>query len=333
MCYVYNLYTHGRERKGMMNEVMRMEQALTAPEVGALVQRFIKFAQVSDKTTETYLKALRQMMGYFSLNGITQPTEENLIDWKNWLIRHEENGKEIKHAPATVNLYVTACRRFFGWLEREGVYRNVAKYLKGVKLDKEPAKDYLTASQVRQVLAEADRETVQSKRDYALLVLAITGGLRTIEIQRADVKDLTVRGENAVLYLQGKGSNQKTKFVIVPEQAEKAIRDYLKARGTKDGTEPLFASLSNNNGGGRMSTRAISGVIKTYMKRAGFDSDRLTAHSCRHTSITLALLAGADIREAQQYARHADINTTLIYAHGLDAEKNSCSKRVAEAIF
>ncbi len=316
-----------------MNGVMRVEQQIAINESAELVARFIKFAQVSERTAETYLKALRQMMNYFSINGITQPTEENLIDWKNWIICHEENGQEVKHAPATVNLYVTACRRFFNWLDREGVYRDIGKYLKGVRIDREPKKDYMTASQLRQVIGETDRDTVKGLRDYALLVLAITGGLRTIELARADIKDLTIRGNNTVLYVQGKGRNEKNKFVIVPEGTERAIRAYLKVRGNTEGTAPLFASLSNNSKGGRMTTRAISGVIKDYMKRAGFDSERLTAHSMRHSAVTISLLEGATLEETQQFARHTDINTTLIYAHGLDADNNGCSRLVEKALF
>ena len=316
-----------------MNELTRANGLTAQREPADLIDNFIKFAQVSEKTAETYLKALRQMMNYFNLTGETQPTEETLIDWKNWLICHEEDGQEVRKAPATVNLYITACRRFFNWLEREGVYKDIGKYLKGVRIDRDPKKDYMTASQLRQVIGETDRDTVKGLRDYAILVLAITGGLRTIELTRADVKDLTVRGNNTVLYLQGKGYNDKNKFVIVPEETEQAIREYLKARGTTEGNEPLFASLSNNSKGGRMTTRAVSGVIKDYMKRAGFDSDRLTAHSLRHSSVTISLLEGATLEEARQHARHGSIATTQIYMHGIEADNNACSHRIEKALF
>lgn len=316
-----------------MNEVMRMQGQIAPRETAELIERFIKFSQVSEKTAETYLKALRQMMNYFRLIGETQPTEETLIDWKNWLICHEEDGREVRKAPATVNLYITACRRFFNWLEREGVYKDIGKYLKGVRVDREPKKDYMTASQLRQVIGGADRDTIKGLRDYAILTLAITGGLRTIELVRANIKDLTIRGNNTVLYLQGKGYNDKNKFVIVPEGTERAIRDYLKARGTAESEEPLFASLSNNSKGGRMTTRAVSGVIKEYMKRAGYDSDRLTAHSMRHSSVTISLLEGATLEEARQHARHGSIATTQIYMHGIEADNNTCSRRVEKALF
>ena len=69
------------------------------------------------------------------------------------------------------------------------------------------------------------------------------------------------------------------------------------------------------------------------MQAAGYDSARLTAHSLRHTAVTLSLLAGKDITEVQQFARHKNIETTMIYNHALDKAKNTCSKAVESAIF
>ena len=83
-----------------------------------------------------------------------------------------------------------------------------------------------------------------------------------------------------------------------------------------------------------MTTRSISGVCKEAMKAAGYNSERLTAHSLRHTAVTLALIAnGGNIQEAQQFARHANISTTQIYAHNLEKQNNTCSRLVASEIF
>jgi integrase/recombinase XerD len=139
--------------------------------------------------------------------------------------------------------------------------------------------------------------------------------------------------DNTVLYLQGKGREEKTEFTKLPEAAEKAIRSYLKARQATDPTEPLFTSLSNNSKGERLSTRAISGLVKEKLIIAGYDSPRLTAHSLRHTAVTLSILAGKELSEVQQFARHADINTTMIYNHSLEMAKNGCSEAVAALLF
>lgn len=69
------------------------------------------------------------------------------------------------------------------------------------------------------------------------------------------------------------------------------------------------------------------------MKAAGYDSNRLTAHSCRHTAATLNLLAGASIQETQQLLRHSNINTTMIYLHNLERIKNNSEQRIDDLIF
>ena len=160
-----------------------------------------------------------------------------------------------------------------------------------------------------------------------------TGGLRTIEVSRANIEDLRTVGGNTVLFIQGKGKEEKTDYVKISPQVEKAIRAYLRDRGKTSEDSPLFASTSNNNKGKRLTTRTISGIVKETFKKAGYDSDRLTAHSLRHTAVTLSLLAGKDITEVQQFARHANIGTTMIYNHSLDKAKNTCSEAITEVLF
>jgi integrase/recombinase XerC len=82
-----------------------------------------------------------------------------------------------------------------------------------------------------------------------------------------------------------------------------------------------------------MTTRSISRTVKQRLQQIGLDSDRLTAHSLRHTAATLNLLNGASIEETQQLLGHSNINTTLIYAHALERASNNSESRIAGAIF
>ena len=288
--------------------------------------RFINYIDASPKTVETYTKALRQLFNYFTFNGITQPKREDILAFRDDL-------KASGLKPTTVQNYITASRQFFKWTAQEGIYPNIAEHVKGAKLDKNHKKDYLTSRQAKEILASVNRDSEQGLRDYAILSLMITGGLRTIEVTRANIEDLRTVGEHTVLYVQGKGREEKTEYIKISQPVETAIRNYLKARdNTEEGT-PLFTSLSNNSKGGRVTTRTISRIVKTTLIGAGYDSTRLTAHSLRHTAITLALLAGRDITEVQQFARHANLNTTMIYNHALDQAKNGCTDAITNAIF
>ena len=294
--------------------------------VGAeLFSKYIEYLDASPRTAETYTKALRQLYKYLSFNGITQPQREDIIAFR-------EELKASGHKPTTVQNYITATKIFFTWTAQEGLYPNIAEHLKGAKLDRNHKKDYLTSGQVKEVLADIDRDKAKGLRDYAILFLMVTGGLRTIEVSRANIGDLRTLGDGTVLYIQGKGRDEKADYIKISAPAERAIREYLKTRSNTADGEPLFTSTSHNNFGERMTTRSISGIAKTELRRAGYDSSRLTAHSMRHTAITLALLAGLDIAEVQQFARHANIATTMIYNHAIDKAKNGCSDAITQAI-
>ncbi|MBQ6001302.1 MAG: tyrosine-type recombinase/integrase, partial [Synergistaceae bacterium] len=82
-----------------------------------------------------------------------------------------------------------------------------------------------------------------------------------------------------------------------------------------------------------LTTRTISGIAKRTMRQAGFDSPRLSAHSLRHSAVTLSLLAGADLAEVQAFARHSNISTTQIYSHAVDRINSMCENAISDAIF
>lgn len=291
-----------------------------------LFNRFIAYLDSTEKTIQTYTRALRQLFNYLSINGITKPTREDIIAFRDDL-------KSSGHKPTTVQNYITATKLFFKWTSQERLYPNVAEHIKGAKLNREHKKDYLTSRQVKSILDAIKKDNLKGLRDYAMLTLMITGGLRTIEVVRADISDLRNIGECTVLFVQGKGREEKTEYIKITPEVERALRLYLTERGSKTEKEPLFTSTSNNNAGQRVTTRTISKIVKERLKSAGYDSNRLTAHSLRHTAVTLSLLAGKDITEVQQFARHTNITTTMIYNHSLDKTKNSCGEAISKAIF
>lgn len=292
---------------------------------GEMFSRWTAFLDASPKTIDTYTKAIKQFFIYLQENAISQPTRADIISYRDYL-------KE-DHKPTTVQSYLAAVKLFFQWTAQESLYPNVAERVKGAKIDREHKKDYLTTGQVGRMLKGIDRRTLQGKRDYAIISLMVTTGLRTISVINANIEDIRTAGDCTALYYRGKGHEEKATFVKLAEPVEKAIRSYLKARGEKDGSQPLFVSEAHRNSGGRMTTRSISRIAKTRMQNVNLDSNRLTAHSLRHTAATLNLLNGGTVEETQQLLDHANINTTLIYSHALDRAKNNSENRIAAAIF
>ncbi len=76
----------------------------------------------------------------------------------------------------------------------------------------------------------------------------------------------------------------------------------------------------------------MSCIVKGHMIKAGYNSDRLTAHSLRHTCATLNLMNGGELEETRQLLRHHSINTTLIYAHALERVNNQSENRIDNVI-
>lgn len=290
-----------------------------------LYDRWLGYIDASPKTIETYTKSIRSFFRYLTDNGIQQPTRTDVIAYRDTLTE--------THKPTTVQTYLSAVKLFFRWTAQEGLYPNIADRVKSVRIDEEHKKDALTSKQVTKVLAGIDCNDVKGLRDYAILALMATTGLRTVSVVNANVDDIRSLGDDTVLYYKGKGHSEKAAYVKLAEPVEDAIRTYLKMRGTLKGTDPLFSSISNRNAGGRMTTKSVSRLTKEHLKAVNLDSDRLTAHSFRHTAATLNLLNGGTLEETQQLLGHSSINTTMIYAHALERASNNSEARIADAIF
>lgn len=273
-----------------------------------------------------------------------------------WTYRANGAGAPVmvKCKPNTVQQYLRSVKQFFAWTAANGYYPNIALNIHAPKVDHDThRKDSLTAAEVMSIEtditgrasereAEAalsakdkagkiQRSGEQGKRLLAIYLLAVTAGLRTIEISRANVKDLEIKGGEAWLYIWGKGhSEPDQKKAIAPEVAA-AIKEYLAVRTDRPtGNSPLFVSTGNRSGGQRIAETTISKMIKEAMREAGFDSERLTAHSLRHTAGTAVMEITGDIYATQQYMRHRDPKTTEIYLHN-DMEKSD--RQTAEKLY
>lgn len=294
-------------------------------DMDGLFARFVRYLDAKPKTVTTYATALRSFGRYLSANKIDQPTREDVIAFRE-LIRRTSKAN-------TVQLYIIALRKFFAWTATEGLYPDIAQNIKGAKLNRDHKRDALTIAQAKAILAAIDKTSLKGLRDYAMLALMITTGLRTIEVTRANVEDLRTAGADSVLYVQGKGRDEKAEYVKLSPPVDAAIRAYLTAIGPAGAGAPLFQSLANHSMGKRLTSISVSTIVKARMRAAGYDSDRLTAHSLRHTAVTLALMSGQKLEDVQLFARHASINTTLIYAHNITMADNSCAASVSSALF
>lgn len=292
-----------------------------------LIKEFLLSLDLKQNSKQTYQRGMRRFSHWLIKRKIVNPDREDILAYKEYL--------ESEHLSAlTISGYIVTVRRFFEYLEGIKFYPNIARGVKGMKRSKGFRKDPLTLKQIQSLYNGLKRETPQDLRDFAIINLLIRTGLRTIEIIRASVGDIRQESGEEVLWIQGKGRDTKDEFVLLTEETLGPIQAYLKTRPHKlrKENDPLFISHSDRNFGKRLTTRSISRIVKDNMRLVGIDSSRLTAHSLRHTAITLALQAGASIQEAQLLGRHANINTTMIYAHNINRISHAPERKIDQIL-
>lgn len=258
-----------------------------------------------------------------------------------WSYRTDARGNRytITCKPNTVAQYLRSVCQFFKWTAAAGYYPDIAANVHAPKIRHDVhRKDALTAADVltieQSIEAEAgarveaaagaakdtagriSRATEQGKRLFAIYTLAVNTGLRTVEISRANVRDLEVKNGNAVLYVWGKGHTEPDARKPLAPEVYAAIRDYLDTRSDRPTPNaPLFVATGNRSGGKRIAVTTISKMLKKAMQAAGFDSDRITAHTLRHTAGTNVQEITGNLYITQKYMRHANPATTEIYLH------------------
>ena len=282
-------------------------------------------------------------------NWLGQEHDAIEIDPQNaqgWTYRTDKAGRpqRITCKPNTVKQYLQSVRQFFSWTAAEGLYPNIAANIHGPKVKTDThRKDALTAAEVLTIensieanaqsrqdaagAAEKDRagkmqrSEEQGLRLRAMYLLAVNAGLRTVEISRANVKDLQSRDGRTWLYIQGKGHTEADQRKPITPEVKAALDEYMSSRTDEPtGTSPLFVSTGNRSRGQRIAPTTISTMLKRAMQEAGFDSERLTAHSLRHTAGTTVQEITGNLFLTQKYMRHANPATTEIYLHN-DTER------------
>ena len=300
-----------------------------------LFDRFTAYTDVKDLTMRGYLTGLNAFKMWMQNTGITQPQREDVKADKAYL---DAEG----YKAGTRASYFRIVKHFFKWLSSEGLYPNIADNIKGVKVSADNTKkDAFGKADLNTVLSKIKTDTITGLRDYAIIQLCATCALRIIEIHRANVEDLQMMRGEYVLYIQGKGHEEKDEYVKIPRELYENINAYLMLRDDKRKGTALFTVTGNRahiNPDGtrdeRLSEPSLSTIIKSRFKAAGYDLDKLTAHSLRHTGVTSLLIAnGGNIQQAQRYARHKSMNTTLIYSHNLEREKDSSEQMVYNYLF
>lgn len=343
----YNKNTSLVPRQGAIIEYLNTYE----PE---LFDVFVAYVDRGERTTRTYLANLRQFGAYLAYENIKQPIRQDIISYRDWLAsehvaidyaqgtgwRYRKDPETMTTCkPSTVRLYMQSVKQFFKWTAACRIYPDIAAQVHSPKVRSDfHKKDAFTPQEVytieQSIAAKAQEKTIkqagekkdtvgrlqrsteQGKRLYAMYLLAVTAGLRTIEISRANIKDLETKSGQTWLYVWGKGHSEADQRKPIAPEVYEAIKDYLSSRTDRPtGNSPLFVSTGNRSKGKRIATTTISTMLKGAMVQAGFDSERLTAHSLRHTAGSTVMEITGNLYTTQKYMRHSNPATTEIYLH------------------
>jgi integrase/recombinase XerC len=248
------------------------------------------------------------------------------IDVEAFLARPCLGGRH--RAPATRNLDLAALRAFAKLAVRElGWTTNPTD---GIPFVRDAARDpaVLTAPELRRLFSIAAEASRPGERSRNLALLAVLGqlGLRVHELVHLDVEQLDFASATLV-GVRGKGGTVHDLPLNTPTVA--FLTRWLAERGSIAlADEPaLFVSSR----GTRLSVRAIQRLMLALRARTG-SAKRITPHTLRHSTATLALTTGSDLSTVAELLRHSDLNTTRRYLHLVDERRREAVRRLAVAI-
>lgn len=304
-----------------------MEMTLAANTAAALIRagdpvsewhqhlaREVAAGQMAADTSETYRRGLEKFKQWGEAR-IEAGANLDRLAVLEWIAELRSAGK----APKSIAVWLGGTRAFFQWALSEG--RIPADPTAGVKAGKRSntrrhSRDRLSDEEIARLMELASL----SKRDRALIFLALYTAARSIELHRADIEDLKTAGEQMIFYVQGKGRIEKDDVLVIASRiARNAIRDYLaelSEAGHRAGalfvTERCFDDERR-----RISRRTLRRAVRNAFDAAGIIEPTKTTHSLRHSAISKIVENTGDIRIAQKVARHSSVTTTEIYAHEL----------------
>ena len=234
----------------------------------------------------------------------------------------------IEHlTPAVLSGFIAECSQRVGWSTLRnccGVLRVLLRYLyrqRILKKDLSGIIEYpqsfrlsgiprsITWDQVRQVLALVDRRTSVGKRDYAILLLLVTYGLRACEVAALTLDDLD--WQNNRLRVPERKAGHSTAYPLSSVVGE-AIVDYIKnGRPLTQDRHLFFRSMAPRT---PIGLAAISSRAGHYLRKAGIKVPNAGSHTLRHTCVQRLVDADFDLKTIGDYVGHRSISSTQIYS-------------------
>ena len=209
----------------------------------------------------------------------------------------------------------------------KAVLRGIRRRIGAAVTRKDPATAQAIARMVRRI-----PDTLQGKRNRALLLLGFAAALRRSELVDLDVNDLERMPEGILVHIRRSKTDQEGEGhqVAVPRGSKlkpvEALEDWLRSAAIEAG--PVFRSI--RKGGSvnpdRLCEGSVAEIVKRHAKAAGLDPETFSGHSLRAGFVTSALEAGADLLKVMDVTRHREVKTLKAYDRRAKAFKNHAGK-------
>ena len=283
-----------------------------SPHVEAFLEMMAAERGASKHTLDAYFRDLDDFSGFLTSRGmaVEQADTESLRDFLGDMA---DRGL----APRTAARRLSALRQFFHFLMADGRRKDDPTHgLDSPRLGR-PLPKYLGETAIEKLLAAArDVEGAKGRRDEAILELLYATGMRVSELCGLPVAAVA-RGQTTLM-VRGKGNKERLIPLGLP--ACRAVEAWLELRQPKT-SRWLFPG--ERNPGKAISRTSVAAILKKLAAAAGVPPSALSPHVLRHSFASHLLAGGADLRSVQQMLGHADISTTQIYTHVLEARLKS----------
>jgi len=253
-----------------------------------------------------------------------------VLEFLAWL--QEKRGNSI----ATRNQRQAAINSFIGYLMYEFPdYLVEYQLILRIPVKKAPQKEisYLKTDGVRLLMEQIDTHTRTGQRDFVMLTLLYTTGIRVSELIHIKVKDISLSAP-ATLLVHGKG--QKSRYVPLIKEAAKILQNYVGKFGL-DNEKSLNEWLFKNHLKEKFSRQGVNYVVKKYVGRARTKDKILvpndfSPHKMRH-SIAMGLLdSGVDLIYIRDLLGHVSVKTTEVYMRADAARKRKAIEAASQEI-
>lgn len=207
---------------------------------------------------------------------------------------------------------LTFVKTFVQTMHAKGLLdKNTLEYIELPKKGRPLPKAVFGAEEVEKVLAQALNFGYRGVRDRVILEVFYATAIRRTELAHLDVDDLDL-SEQLLRVNHGKGS--KERIVPISQRACEWTALYLSKIRPMVMFHGSDAALFLSNRGKRFKPGNLSDMVSRYVRLAGLKRAG-SCHLFRHSTATIMLDNGADLRHVQELLGHADISTTQIYTH------------------